>query len=309
MNVARVQQIKTSIGGDDFFSSATQRLAAISQLIQANDFAIHTFAIGLSLICAKFPITIVMSKNNFSQEKRKSKLRDDFRLSNGPVVDPHTEPEKGGGEVDDALKLPCIHAAPMLFAIARDPRTVFAYWNVDWLAIFAKIEPVDRQVHLRVHRADGVEEKSVAAEPMGGNCYIAVSRPGGSYHVELGYFQPADVWHSVATSDEVILPSDDFADEQDFDLATIPLHLSFQHLIDLFGPANGDDLAYIISRFQKRALSAEWREQPNIPARDAFRAMDLSLSEIAGPRCAFANAVANKALRERPQTFQEGGSS
>jgi hypothetical protein len=238
-----------------------------------------------------------MSKKSFSHNKRKSKLRAGFRLSNGPVVDPHIESEKGTGEFDNALELPRIHAAPMLFAIARDPRTIFAYWNVDWLSIFAKTEPVDRQIHLRAHRTDGVEEKSVAAEPMSGHCYIAVSRPDGSYRLELGYYQPADVWHSVATSDEVILPSADFADEQDVDLATIPLHLSFQHLLDLFGAANGADLAMIISQFQKRALNAKARARLSAEEKQFLRKLEVSQSDIAATRRALHQADSEKLAR------------
>jgi hypothetical protein len=264
----------------------------------------------LSPICAKLRIGIAMPRKNFKQ--RQSKFAGGFRISNGPVVRPHDEREREIGELHDILEVPRIHGAPMLFATPRDPHTIFAYWNVDWLSIFAKSAPVDRQVHLRIYRADAVEEKSVAVEPMGGNCYITVSRPGGSYHVEIGYYQPADVWNSIATSDEVAMPPDDFADETDVDLATIPLHLSFQQLLDLFGASNRDDLAEIISRFQKRASSGEKRRQLSTEAREIFRAMDLSLSETAAARRAFAAAATSPAiagLRKRAKALLGSGLS
>ena len=247
---------------------------------------------------------IRMPKKNFSQNERKSKLRGCFRLSKGSVVQGHGETRERAGEFEDTTTLPRTDTAPMLFIIARDPGTLFAYWNINWLSIFAKTEPVDRQVHLRVYRADGVQEKSVAVEPMGANCYVTVSQLGGSYHVEIGYYQPADVWQSVAKSGEVILPPADFAAGQDVDLATIPLHLSFQYLLDLFGTAGGSDLAKIISQFQTRAASAGGNERANVREKEILHAMDLSLSDIAPVN----RVSANDALRQRVETFPGYGS-
>jgi len=196
-----------------------------------------------------------MPRKNPNQRKSKSKFADGFRVSSEAIVCPDNEREKEFGEVG----LPRVHGAPILFAIARDPGTIFTYWSIDWPAVFAKTVPVDRQAHLRVYRADDVEEESVAVEPMSGNCSIAVSRPGGSYHVEVGYYQPADVWNSIATSNEVTMPRDSFADDGEVGLATIPFHLSFQRLLDLFGVSKGEALAEIISRLQKRAVTDDER--------------------------------------------------
>jgi hypothetical protein len=195
----------------------------------------------------------------------------------------------------------------MLFAIARDPGTIFTCWSVDWLTVFAKTVPVDRQVHLRVYRAAEVEEKNVAVEPMAGYCYIAIPRPSGSYHVEIGYYQPADVWHSVAVSDEVRMPPDQVAAPADFDLVTIPLHLRFQRLLDLFGAANGDALAEIVSQFQKRAVSNEKRKKLSPEEREVLSAMDLSLLEIAADRREFTRNTDSEALRKRTEALLSFG--
>ncbi len=244
-----------------------------------------------------------MPRKNSKQRKRKSQFANGFDISNRPFVRPHNERERSIGELHDILELPRIHGAPVLFAIARDPRTIFTYWNVDWLSIFAKTAPVDRQVHLRLYRADAVEEKSVAVEPMASNCYITVPRSGGSYHVELGYYQPADVWNSVAISDEVTMPRDDFADERDVDFATIPLHLSFQRLIDLLRASSTDALTEIIARLQKRALSDEDGEMLSPEEREILRAMDLSLDEIEAARRGFMNRAGSAKLRRRTEAI------
>jgi DNA-binding CsgD family transcriptional regulator len=239
-------------------------------------------------------------RKNPNQRKSKSKFADGFRVSSEAIVCSDNEQEKEFGE---GVGLPRVHGAPILFAIARDPRTIFTYWSIDWPAVFAKTVPVDRQAHLRVYRADGVEEESVAVEPMSGNCSIAVSRPSGSYHVEIGYYQPADVWNSIATSKEVTMPRDSFAGYGDVDPATIPFHLSFQRLLDLFGASKGDALAEMISQFQKRALNNEKRKQLSDKEREILRAMGLSLSEIAAARRAFIDHANTETLRKRTEAL------
>ena len=239
-----------------------------------------------------------MPRQNPNQHKKKSKFADDFHVSRGAIVGPDNGQENEFGE---GVGLPRVHGAPILFAIARDPRAIFTYWSIDWPAVFAKTVPVDRQVHLRVYRTDGVEEESVAVEPMSGNCSIAISRPGGSYHIEVGYYQPADVWNSIATSNEVTMPRASFADDGEVGVATIPFHLSFQRLLDLFGASKGDSLAEMISQFQKRALNNEKRKQLNGKEREILSAMDLSLSEIAAARRAFIDEASIETLRKRTE--------
>jgi hypothetical protein len=263
----------------------------------------------LSPICASLWIGIVMARKNPKQRRRKSEDADGFRISNGPVVRPADETEKGVVDFDDVIELSRIRGAPTLFAIARDSYTIFIYWSIDWPTVFAKTAPVDRQVHLRIYRADGIEEKRVAAEPMAGDCYITLSRPGGSYHVEIGYYQPADVWHSVAVFDELTMPTDKVAEDADVHLATIPFHLSFQRLLDLFRASNGAALASIISEFQKRALNKKERELLNPAERKILRAMDLSLRQIAAARSAFIDEADNEPLRKRTEGLLGFGST
>ncbi len=95
------------------------------------------------------------------------------------------------------------------------------------------------------------------------------------------------------------MPADDIAQHADVDLVTIPFHLSFQRLIDLFGATNGAALAETISRFQKRALTEEGRELLTSEERKILRTMDLSLLEISASRRAFIDQVDDETLRKR----------
>src|SRR5437868_1446566 len=121
-----------------------------------------------------------------------------FRISTGPVV-----PQGMGeslGSLSDFSQLPKSYGAPILFAIPRDPRTIFTYWNIDWSDAFARNSPIDRQVYLRVRRSDGLDEIEETIEPMLGSHYALVAQPRGVYQVELGFYQPAGVWNSIASS-------------------------------------------------------------------------------------------------------------
>jgi hypothetical protein len=230
-----------------------------------------------------------------------------FRISNGAVL------SLAGNERADfspeAVELPRFYGPPLLFGIARDPRTIFTYWSIDWPSIFENTAPVARQVHLRVYRENGGEETNAAVEPMAGNCYLTVSRPRATYRVEIGFYQPENVWHIVAISDEVTMPPASVAENVDVDLATIPFHLSFQRLIDLFRASSGEALSEIISRLQKRAVTDEEHDLLNPEELEILRAMNLSLDETAHAREIFNTPANAAALRRRAEAILGFGSS
>jgi hypothetical protein len=232
-----------------------------------------------------------------------------YRISNGPVVRLAKSDSELPADLLDAIELPRVYGAPLLFAIARDPRTVFVYWNIDWTSIFEKSAPVDRQVHLRVYRSDESEEATTAVEPMAGNCYLTVSEPGEKYRVEIGYYQPKESWNSVARSEVVAMPTDRPTETADVDLVTIPFHLSFQRLIDLFRASNTEALSEIVSRLQKRAVSDEDRARLSPEECEILRAMNLSVDEIDTARRAFRERSNGAALRRRAEALLGFGAS
>src|SRR5256885_14534555 len=243
------------------------------------------------------------------KETATSKTRSGYRISNGPVVRFARSDPKLPNHLPEVVELPRVYGAPLLFAIARDPRTLFAYWNIDWSSIFENTAPVDRQVHLRVYRSDGSEETVAAVEPMVGNSYLTVSEPRESYRVEIGYYHPAAVWNSVATSDEVRMPPEQIAENEDVDVATIPFHLSFQRLIDAFRASSGDALSEIVSRLQKRAVSDEERALLTPEEWKILQAMDMSIDEIGAARHGFLKHGHGTALRRRAEALLGFGAS
>ncbi len=136
---------------------------------------------------------------------------------------------------------------------------------------------------------------------MAGNAYLEIARPGGSYRIEIGFYEPEQIWNSVATSDEVTAPVDGAAENEDVDLATIPLHLSFQRLIDLFRAQNGDALAEIIARLQKRAVSEDERALLTPEDWEILSAMDVSIEEFAAARNKVASSMSSQKIRQRAE--------
>ncbi len=204
-----------------------------------------------------------------------------FVLSNRPLV-PQELQEQSRGPIRDYEnlgELPRSYGRPILFGIARDPHTLFAYWEIDWPTAFGNKPPADRKVHLRVISEDGSEDTRVTVEPFAGNQCVAVSQARSSYRIELGYHEPAEIWNSVATSDAIATPPDDVSEDEAIDVATIPFHLSFQRMVDAFRASkyDGDALIEIVGRLQEQADNGG--EADMAPAdRELLRAIDWSLA-------------------------------
>ena len=241
-----------------------------------------------------------MAKRKVKRNARRSNRHDGFKIWWEPIV--HRSAHAPSADAADGMGLPHVHGRPVLFAIARDPGTIFTSWNIDWQRVFQKASPADRQVHLRVIGNDGLERKRIAVEPMATVHYVTISGLHDCSRVEIGYFEPLDTWHSVARSNRIQIPPHGSAEIADSDLATIPLHLSFQQLLDLFEPANAASLAKVISQFQKRALNSH---QPNeSPEIQIFRRLNVSVAEIAAAQRDFEKEGTER-LARRTSAFRE----
>jgi hypothetical protein len=220
-----------------------------------------------------------------------------YKISEGPVTS-SSLPRRA---VEELTGLPAHYGKPLLVAIARDPRTLFVCWSVDWPAAFAKGLPADRCAHVRI-RQNG-NEKTVAVEPMSGSCAIEELEPGETYSVELGYYAPPEIWNSVVTGNEVMMPFTSESDEM-IDVATIPFHLTFQRMLSVFRGSNGDNLAQTLAKFQKRAnrlgLS---RDEAEI-----LRALDLAPEDLQKTAAARESLAKSERLRERGEKLFGGAS-
>jgi hypothetical protein len=225
-----------------------------------------------------------------------------FLISKKPVV------QVAEARRSDHIEVPGVYDRPAVFAIARDPVTIFVSWNIDWHSEFKKGAPTDRRVHVRLYRADRLEN-TVPVEPMSAMHYITISDPHDCYRVDIGYFQPADVWNSVAMSNEILMSHYDRGEPADRDIATIPFHVSFQQLVDFFGPASDARLATVVARFQQRAVTTEEPNVRDAGQNDILSKLKLSPSEIARARCTFDQIDCEKLARRTSPLLGFGSTS
>lgn len=258
------------------------------------------FAIFRQLVGAKY----MGSGNSKGMQRAKTA---GFEISSGPVV--RQGEEDLSAFTADFGQLPRAYGAPILFAIPRDPRTLFSYWSIDWSTVFTTKAPVDRQVFLRVKKADGSAESESVIEPMLGSFYAQVAQPRENYRVELGYYQPAGTWNSVAVSDTVTMPAESASENVAVDVATVPFHLSFQRMIDLFRSSNGGSLTDIMSRLQNRSLTEEERALLSPEELEILEAMNLSLAEMGSARRAYSDRASSDLLRKRAEAILGFGST
>lgn len=229
-----------------------------------------------------------------------------FVLSSQPIVEREQRASSAGAPRDYEYlgELPRSYGGAFLFAIARDPHTLFVYWDIEWAEVFGDNPPADRKAHLRVLWHEGIEESKVAVEPLAGSHLISVKHARSSYRIEIGYYAPDDVWNSVAFSAAVITPPDDVAENGPVDVATIPFHLSFQRIVDAFRGSkyDGDALAEIVGRLQHHADHSDATLPEN--ERELLRALESGLSETdAAQRSRLRNAQDVFATRQRIESI------
>jgi hypothetical protein len=213
----------------------------------------------------------------------KSKTSPNYSVSKQPVV---SGSKTGAGTratkiQEEPGELPRSYGQPIICAIARDPRTLFVYWDLDWPTIFATAAPHDRKVFLRVYDSGGTQESEVEVEPMAGNCCVSVSQPRASYYVEVGYFQPEDGWNSLGRSVDVAMPPDAVASGSEVDIVTMPFHLSFQRMIDAFRVSknDGEALTELVSRLEQRNAQDDAGEALSLEESELLSAISSNVSE------------------------------
>jgi hypothetical protein len=134
-----------------------------------------------------------------------------------------------------------------------------------------------------------------------GTHFVSVAEPKATYQVELGFYDPADVWNSVASSDRVTMPADSSSENTDIDLATVPFHLSFQKMIDLFRTTNGDTITSLLARLQDKAGEKPDGGSLTAEEHEILRAMDLSMDDLQAGRQNFAGRSMDDLLRKRAE--------
>jgi hypothetical protein len=200
-----------------------------------------------------------------------------FRISEKPVVGAAVSESQLSAEPPAAEQLPSYYGGDLLYAIARDPNSLFLYWDLDWPRIFSGAELTRRAVHLRISRDDGTEETTIAIDPELGYCFAGVDSANARYTCELGCFVETE-WKSLAPSASAETPASTLSDDLSAEFATLPLHLSFQRLIDIFRAAQPTrkTLATAIAEMQSKARVL----QASVPEADWPRLVEAAAALV-----------------------------
>ena len=114
-------------------------------------------------------------------------------------------PEGASGSADG--ELPEAYGTGRLWLQARDPRCLYAHWDLTREQLARYAAPAGRLV-VRV-QAGGPGTGRLAeleVRPETRHCFVPVSEPGGTYVGELGYYDPPGQWRAIAVSDPVTTP-------------------------------------------------------------------------------------------------------
>ncbi len=195
-----------------------------------------------------------MGNNNDDQSANssandKTKKTGAFTLSSTPTIGdsdpgeihkyesapaPAATPSVAPPAYEDLGSLPGSYFEDTVFLVARDPRWLFAYWDFDW----SKYPPSSMrggvsQFFLKISKDDGAQETIVEITPEARNWYVPVSAPDTMYFGEIGFFARDGGWAAIVTSGVTKTPADALAEDVAADFATVPLHLSFERMLEL----------------------------------------------------------------------------
>ena len=146
----------------------------------------------------------------------------------------------------DLGELPRSYGTDSIFLVAQEPHWLFTYWDID-----ISLHPGGK-TFLRVSGDGDLIESEIEVPFETRNWYIPVNKAGAEYTVEIGYYR-ASQWNALARSITVKTPQDKISDSEDFDYATIPLHLSFQKLMENIQSTvhGGETLLQALGRLQR----------------------------------------------------------
>src|SRR6201997_693404 len=145
-----------------------------------------------------------------------------------------------------------------MFVVARDPHWLFTYWDFDYSKL-----PGQRQLGLQVFRDDALET-TIDINEIARNWYLPVQAANANYRVVFGYKDGQGTWHSVGEAGPTHTPPEAVSTEWDTLFATVPIHLTFNLLVDVVEAAKsrGEPLAEALARLQQAALNGGSRS-PN----------------------------------------------
>jgi len=226
-------------------------------------------------------------KTSSKSSHSETKSNRSFKVSKEPIgkeiaeEDPHKFDIAQGREsaespsAEDLGELPQSYGGTTLYLVARDPRWLFTYWEVDWSQFPAsQMKKGERKIFLKIYTEAGEEETSLEVKPEVRNWYVPVNTPGAAYFAELGYYDKKGHFVAIVRSKKAGTPSESLSEEQEAQFATVPMHLTFERLIDMIKAkvGAGDTLTGVLARTKEEGcrflfsngVAPEWSEEQKL---------------------------------------------
>ena len=224
-----------------------------------------------------------------------------YEATIGEPAQPQAEPPL----YEDLGSLPATYGSRSLFLIARDPRWLFSYWDIDWEA-YPSSRMQGGKVVLKVYNADGGEVYSADINPDARNWYVPVSQGNANFYAEVGFFNENHNWEVIARSNDALTPSDSISEVVSDNFATVPYHLAFQKVLDLVktNMGEGESLLAALARIQNEGrklifilgATPEWTDEQR---RLLTALLGNEVEDILGLSSVEIDILLRKQLRER----------
>ena len=132
--------------------------------------------------------------------------------------------------------LPEAYGTGKLFLTARDPRWLYAHWDLtgEQLKRYNALS-ADKHLILRVYVNAITAEPftEVHVHPESHNWFVHVGHGGTKYLAQLGYYDASRKWMHLSTSAATLTPPDSIAEDTSVRFETIPIDMPFSQLLEL----------------------------------------------------------------------------
>ncbi|MFM1768515.1 MAG: hypothetical protein RJA22_1044 [Verrucomicrobiota bacterium] len=190
-------------------------------------------------------------------------------------------------------ELPEAYGTQRLFLAARDPRWLYAHWDMttDQLRQHNS-RSADRHLVLRVYQGTpgGEPHREVHVHPESRNWFVDVGAGATRYVAELGYYRPRQQWVRVALSGATVTPPDNLSDDTSIWFASLPATLRSTEILELVRAALRENVPLREALRQLRAAG-----HPDLP--DAAATDDPGTAWTPAQAAALAEVITRDELR------------
>jgi hypothetical protein len=225
-----------------------------------------------------------------------------------PVEAPVTVRTEG---LPAAEGLPSSYGTRELFLIARDPEWLYAHWDFsDEQVQLYESFAAQGQLTLKVFRDHLGSEPSLRIPVSRGarSWFVHVGVGGAAYVVELGYWDRAGAWQTLAVSSSARTPLASPHEPAEARLATVPVNVPFAELLAQAGHANVESAPLLEGFFapessasRARTISIQFPESARQAGPSSLEARGLAQSHAADQAGALAASALVSPTSPSPQ--------